>query len=410
MERKYSIYISAFSGKSLQESANILAKTFNLTVENAKKILENVPVLFMNNLTRKEVRTLKGKLISVSKAGVEFTVSAQDLPYLAKVSYHTDMQNARIEGNWYNFAFSCPHCKNLILLKPAVVEGIEQKVVPEVVEQPHRKVSKTEEKEIVSKPEEVISKKEEAPVEVGEEQAVIGTEENKEVPEVIEVPTEETPPAEISQVEEVLQENVSEEAPVEQPQIEESSAEVDTGTNVISEEVIQIKEDLEEPQIVEEQIQQPAGEQQQILQEMEVTQFQEGEQPHGSEVAEEFQPSAPSQQEPVLMEEESAGAEESTPVKEEQEVAPRPVSTGIPPDYTGPRYRVFISNVTGEEKKEQAAQLVAELTGISYEEALEKFKKVIVPVFQEATEEQANNAIARFKEIKVRATKTKIKS
>lgn len=373
MEKKYNIYISAFSGKSLQDAVSTLAKNFNIQLDDARKILENVPVLFMSNLNRKEVRTLKGKLISVSKQGVEFTISAQEVPYLAKVNYKGDgKQIASIESNWYSLAFSCPHCKNLILLKPALQEGVAEQTKPKVGSK--LEVSKKKKEPIIEPVEEYPSVVEEElqPQEMEQEQH------SEQLTDVsVETQTEE----------EVPQEQMVDEVPVEQSAVEEVP--VDTGAEVTQQDVIEIKEEMEEPEVVQESEEQ---------------------------VSEEPQVQETEQQEPVMIEEQPAIVEDQAPVilEEEQPAATKQevfqTHTGIPDDYTGHRYRVFVSNITGDERKEQAAQLLSELTGVSYEEAIEKFKKLIVLVFQEATEEQANNAVAKFKELKIRATKTRIKS
>lgn len=377
MEKRYSIYISAFSGKNLQEAANILSRNFNIQVADARKILENVPVFFMSNLTKKEIRTLKGKLVSVSKYGVEFTISAQEVPYLAKVNYKGDgKQVAGVESNWYNLAFSCPHCKNLILLKPALQR--------EVSEESHVKKIVAEQPEIeVESKEEILEKQ---PIVEGEQVVVEQELQTQEVEQQQDLQEEIGRGAEI-QPENVLEEQVAPDVLAEEAAgsaIAEEPGE--TGVEAAQEEIIEIKEEMEEPEVMQVSVEQ-----------------QEQESEQQEPVVVEEQPAVVEEQAPVVLEEEQ-------PAVVEQEAPAVQTHRGIPENYTGPRYRVFVSNVTGEEKKEQAAQLVSELTGIPYEEAIEKFKKIIVPVFQEATEEQANNAITRFKELKIKATKTKIKS
>lgn len=387
MEKRYSIYISAFSGKNVEAAVNVLAKSFNIKAEYAKMMLENIPVLFMNNLTRKEVRTVKGKLISLSKQGIEFTITAEDIPYLMKVSYSSDSKEViGVESSWYNLAFSCPHCKNLILLKPLRCSSAEK-------EDETPKIEKTPPVQVVSGEEipEIPEKKEEAIAESVEEQPVVI--EGKQHPEGrAEVVAE-------SLSEEEQQEQVGEE--VFQEQSTEEGVPANAVLDIEQQEVIEIKEDKEEPEVIQPE-EAPIAEEP-VVQEGTV-QIQEGEQEEPVSVAsEEVTPPATEEQPQVLVEEEQpSGAEKGVTTEQ--------VSSQIPADYTGPRYRVFISNVTGEEKKEQAAQLVSELTGIPYEEVVEKFKKVIVPVFHEATEEQANNALARFKELKIKATKTRIKT
>ncbi|MFN7181931.1 MAG: hypothetical protein ACK4NF_04550 [Planctomycetota bacterium] len=397
MEKTYSIYISSFSGKSIEEGASGLAKNFNIPIESAKRILENVPVLFMNNLQRKEVRTLKSRLISVSKYGVEFTISSQELPFLAKVVYKKGTKQIEdIAKNWYNFALTCPNCKNLIILKPAeeIVEAKETKAV-ERVEQVRGEPIEESQPSYVSPS---VEKSVESERREGEE-AEIDIEQSR----ATEYQTEESVGEEISPS---LQdtETVETESPSQQPLEEEISENVTEASYTSSQqpEVIEIKEELEEPQVIQtseqpdystEEITSAQPQQEGLVME-EASAVPTEEAPEG--VVEETPPLLQEPQAPTMAEnEQSTQAVVEEPVKEE---------------YTGPRYRVFISNVTGEEKKEQAAQLICELTGISYEEAIEKFKKVIVPVYHEATEEEANNAIKRFKELKIRATKTKIKS
>ncbi|MFW5830363.1 MAG: hypothetical protein ACOCXA_08905 [Planctomycetota bacterium] len=66
-------------------------------------------------------------------------------------------------------------------------------------------------------------------------------------------------------------------------------------------------------------------------------------------------------------------------------------------------YSVFLSKITDETRRQEAVPLLAELAGISSDDAEKLSKKVIIPVLRGVTQEEAEAAKQRFAHIKVLA-------
>jgi ribosomal protein L7/L12 len=89
---------------------------------------------------------------------------------------------------------------------------------------------------------------------------------------------------------------------------------------------------------------------------------------------------------------------------ERPDAAPEPVSPEV--EHSEGYYGVFISQLTTTDKREKAARLIVEMTGMPYPEARSLCDGMIVNVLREVSEEEAQDTCQKFKEAGIAAKVT----
>ena len=103
-----------------QEEAlsNDFASAFSLDPEIAGRILKGSPMIFAEDLTKKEIRAITPKLRELSGKGMEFRVTARVPDGLAKLHWPVRPRftaansgsAVAVSFDWNNNAFICPGC------------------------------------------------------------------------------------------------------------------------------------------------------------------------------------------------------------------------------------------------------------------------------------------------------------
>ncbi|MFH1226542.1 MAG: hypothetical protein V1701_01400 [Planctomycetota bacterium] len=86
--KKYHIIISTIDEKwvgGIPDMAKHLASTFGMNEEAAEQVLGGTPIAFITNINKDVTKMLKPKLIELSKKGIEFMVSSKLPPTIARV-------------------------------------------------------------------------------------------------------------------------------------------------------------------------------------------------------------------------------------------------------------------------------------------------------------------------------------
>jgi hypothetical protein len=229
---KFELIIEDLNQASLEDASREFSKSFGLEQSIAARILKALPIVFLTEVTRSELKALTPRLLELSSKGLTFRVTAQSTQNLPKVTWpirpnfvigsvqHTD----GISFDWGNNAFVCPGCGETFLFKrlgklylgPQVQpappapsplqqppEPVTTKLVPET--QPAGILAEEEPVEITEEDLPVLEPLEELPSEpatvetaapVPEEQKVESAEVSKQEiieEEIIETPLEEEP-------------------------------------------------------------------------------------------------------------------------------------------------------------------------------------------------------------------------
>lgn len=95
------------------------SKLFNISPDSTGQILKSVPVVFLSNLVKNEIKTIKPKLFDLSKIGMEFTISPQLAQSIPRVIWPTQPHYKDgpagnivqyVDFQWKGNAFVCPNC------------------------------------------------------------------------------------------------------------------------------------------------------------------------------------------------------------------------------------------------------------------------------------------------------------
>ncbi len=121
----FSLIVSAVDSVNLQEAAQRFAKAFSLDEGIAAQICKSAPIIFAQKLTKVEVKAITPILGDLSKAGLEFRVTARVAAKLPQVNWPVRPQftaggSAGMIGlayEWDNTAFVCPGCGESFLFR-----------------------------------------------------------------------------------------------------------------------------------------------------------------------------------------------------------------------------------------------------------------------------------------------------
>ncbi|HLF92170.1 MAG TPA: hypothetical protein VJB14_01815, partial [Planctomycetota bacterium] len=84
---EFSLIVSSVESGTLQEAAKQFAKAFSLDEQIASQICKSAPIIFAQKLTKVEVKAITAVLGELSKAGIEFRVTARVAAKLPKVNW-----------------------------------------------------------------------------------------------------------------------------------------------------------------------------------------------------------------------------------------------------------------------------------------------------------------------------------
>src|SRR5438128_12509228 len=89
-----------------------LARTFSIDEELAKRLCGSAPVILAEGLTKSDVKEYSPKLAELSKAGLEFRITARPTHGLPKVHWEGGQAFTGGEPSFAlnNSAFVCPTC------------------------------------------------------------------------------------------------------------------------------------------------------------------------------------------------------------------------------------------------------------------------------------------------------------
>ncbi len=122
---EFSLIVSSVESGTLQEAAKQFAKAFSLDEQIASQICKSAPIIFAQKLTKGEVKAISPVLSDLSKAGIDFRVTARVAAKLPKVNWPVRPQftaggSAGVAGlafEWDNNAFVCPGCGESYLFR-----------------------------------------------------------------------------------------------------------------------------------------------------------------------------------------------------------------------------------------------------------------------------------------------------
>ena len=127
--KKYHILISNVDEKwvgGIADIASNLAPAFGLSQEAAEQVLKSSPVAFITNVDKDVIRTLKPRLMELSKKGVEFMVASKLPATMPRVIWPAKLNFQELPGGeivqyvdfqWRGNAFVCPNCAETFVFK-----------------------------------------------------------------------------------------------------------------------------------------------------------------------------------------------------------------------------------------------------------------------------------------------------
>lgn len=344
---EFNLIVASVDSSAGAETPKKFAAAFGLDETIAQQICKSAPIIFAQKLTKAEVKAISPALTDLSKAGMEFRVTARIAGKLPKVNWPVRPQftaggteaSAGHAFEWDNNAFVCPGCGETFLFRRL---GKLQLAEAPAAAAPSNGA------EISSVRRAVPAARQAVPVPQFEGvegiRPVAGEGESLDLPDV--TPMEEAP------------------APAPEPELlpepaAEPAAEADPEPIPLDD--LPNAEPLPEPS---------AGE------------FSGG-----------------------LGEPEALP--EAAPI-EEAPVAPEPVEEEAPPA-SGELYNVFLSKITDTSKRDKAAELIAKIKGCSGGEAKELTTRLVIPLAKNVAKEKAEDILNQFKKLKIFGRMTKVK-
>lgn len=116
------IVVSVADGKQ-EEAAQRFADDLSIEPEVALQIIKGAPIVFINGLTKNEVRSLTPRLQKLSEAGIEFRLTQKATNQLPRINWPirpTFSPGQAVDSptyRWENNAFVCPGCGESFLFQ-----------------------------------------------------------------------------------------------------------------------------------------------------------------------------------------------------------------------------------------------------------------------------------------------------
>ena len=328
------------------------ASAFSLDPEIAGQILKSTPIVFAQNLNKKEVKAISPKLQELSEKGIEFRVTARTPEKTPKINWPVRPQftaggaagSNGLAFEWNNNAFICPSCNETFLFRRLGKLNFEKAAASTPV--PTQAVAAA-----------APAAKAAAPV---------------------------AQPA--APAEEDIDISISDDMDDELMEIVEDDA-VEAVETVGEEDLLEISEDVEVADEVEEieledvDLTSEVGDVDDIDLEVDEISLDD------ETVTDEDQP------EGVI-----SPPEETAVGELEEEAAP-----------AGDRYNVFLSKISDSAKREKAAGLLSKVKGCSAAEAKELATRLVIPLAKGVSKDHAEDVLGQFKKLKVFGRMTKVK-
>ncbi len=352
---EFNLIVTEVDSERLQGAASEFASAFRLDATIAKQVCKSAPIVFVQKLTKAEVKAITPKLVHLSKSGMEFRITARSTGKIPKVNWpirpeFTAGGSGSPDGmafEWENNAFICPGCGETFLFKRVGSLGLGGASAPAPAE---------------SAPAEPQVK-----VEVTSDSAPMPMVEPDPQP-MSDVPESNVPNLSGSNFE------MMEEAPQGVQPLEEAPP---------------LMPELEPPQVseaIEEILSGPATESEAIADPGPVMLEEIAESP---EVA-------------------TAAPEEAPPQPEAAPEAP-PQEAEAPAEAGGERFNVFLSKITDASKRDKVAELISKVKKCNISEAKDLTKRLVIPLAKNVSKEQAEEILGHFKKLKIFGRMTKVK-
>src|SRR5688572_5395834 len=121
----FNLIVAAVESSAVAEAAKRFASAFGLDDTIAQQICKSAPIIFAQKLTKTEVKAISPVLADLSKAGMEFRVTARIAGKLPKVNWPVRPQftaggtesSTGHAFEWDNNAFVCPGCGETFLFR-----------------------------------------------------------------------------------------------------------------------------------------------------------------------------------------------------------------------------------------------------------------------------------------------------
>jgi len=345
---EFNLIVAGVESDKIAEASRQFAGAFSLDETVAQQICKAAPIVFAQKLTKSEVKAISPTLTDLSKAGIEFRVTARVAAKLPKVNWPVRPQftaggTAGVNGmafEWDNNAFVCPGCGETFLFrrlgKLALADAPEGQPTngSHVAEaRPVAAVRQAEPAKAGVRASSNLAFADEAPpapqlVGVEGVQPLAGEAESLDLPEAVEEVNLDALPDEGGAASEAPAEDLLPEAPVG----EAAAVEPEAG---------------------------------------------------------EFS---------AAVEEEAAAGDTSADT-----------ATAEAPAEVGELYNVFLSKITDTSKRDKAAELIAKVKGCSTGEAKELTTRLVIPLAKNVPKAKAEDILNQFKKLKIFGRMTKVK-
>ncbi len=122
---EFTLIVASVESASLAEASQQFARAFGLEDAVAGAVCKGAPIIFAQKLTKQEVKAITPLLTDLSKAGIEFRVTARVAQKLPKLNWPVRPQftaggapaTAGLAFEWDNSAFVCPNCNESFLFR-----------------------------------------------------------------------------------------------------------------------------------------------------------------------------------------------------------------------------------------------------------------------------------------------------
>jgi hypothetical protein len=122
---EFSLIVASVESDKVADAGKQFARAFGLDETIAGQICKSAPIIFAQKLTKTEVKAITPTLTDLSKAGIEFRVTARVAGKLPKVNWPVRPQftaggmsgSTGLAFEWDNNAFICPGCGETFLFR-----------------------------------------------------------------------------------------------------------------------------------------------------------------------------------------------------------------------------------------------------------------------------------------------------
>lgn len=344
-------------------AAKLLAETFGFDEAIGRALFKAAPIVLFSRLTKGEIKAVTPRLLELSRSGFVFRITARTLKiprinWLVRPSFPpTGAPVVRVD--WGGADFTCPSCgESFALIRTTPLRFAEP--LPEDLGERVTAAPSPGEREVGTRDEPREQTPQPPPPPPPAEASVLA-----EAEALADVKPEAEPTPEDEPVSEIEPEPIPMEAPVEpaeSPVPEDQPILTPSHGTALPAKDLEIEEALPE-----------SDESGPLSKAFEATLRETQRMAAG--------PSAPEQPNPPSPPEEPAAV--------------------VSREDSGERFNVFIPEVKDPERKEQAVGLLAEIQGISVEEARKLAQRLMIPVARDVTQQEAEGILSRFRRIKV---------